>query len=93
MRKSRVDSNQKEIVKVFRDIGASVAITSNVRDGFPDIVVGYKGVNLMIEIKDGEKMPSQRKLTKDEQKFKDNWLGSYIVVESVDDAIEVLDGV
>lgn len=91
MKNGRIDNNQPDIVKVLRQAGASVAVTSNAGKGFPDIVVGYLGVNLLMEIKDGEKPPSQRKLTPDEQKFKDNWLGTYIVVNSVNDALSALE--
>lgn len=92
MRKiGRVDANQKELVKQLRLIGASVAITSNVGSGFVDIVVGYRGINYLFEIKDGDKPPSQRKLTKDEMKFHDNWQGDCHVVNNIDDCFLVFD--
>ena len=65
----KVDNNQREIVKKLRKIpGVTVSITSALGDGFPDIVVGYKGVNHLIEIKDGSKPPSRRKLTPAEER-------------------------
>ena len=36
----RTDENQIEIVKTLRQTGISVAVTSNLGDGFPDIVTG-----------------------------------------------------
>jgi Holliday junction resolvase len=93
MRAGRVDANQNEIVAVFRQLGCSVAITSNVRGGFPDIVVGVNGLNLLVEIKDGSKVPSARKLTDDEQRFHDNWKGRAVVVESVDDVVALVNGI
>jgi Holliday junction resolvase len=87
---ARIDTNQPEIVQALRDIGASVAITSMIGAGFPDIVVGYRGVNYLIEIKDGAKPPSKRQLTFDEQKFHDLWRGTVIVVNSVDEALKVI---
>lgn len=88
----RVDENQNEIVKVLRKLGASVLILSTVGKGCPDILVGvsdHQGFrhNLLVEIKDGKKSPSQRRLTKDEQKFFDNWKGHVCVVSNVDEAI------
>ena len=84
---ARVDSNQKEIVEGLRRYGASVLITSQLKNCF-DILVGYEGVNYIMEIKDGKKPPSQRKLTKGEEKFKEIWKGGgYYVVESLNEAI------
>lgn len=93
MRAGRVDANQNDIVAAFRSMGCSVAITSNVRGGFPDIVVGIHGLNLLVEIKDGSKIPSARKLTKDEQIFHDNWKGHAVIVESVDDVVALVNGI
>ena len=89
-RQGRIDANQNEIVKALRDYGASVSILSSVGKGFPDICVGYEGMNYLFEIKDGNKPPSQRKLTPDEQKFFKDWNGSCDVVCSVKDCIEIL---
>jgi len=93
MRAGRTDTNQTEIVAAFRSLGCSVHITSNVRDGFPDIAVGVSGVNLLVEIKDGNKVPSQRKLTADEQKWHDNWQGQKVIVEGVDDVIVLVNSI
>jgi len=90
MRKiGRVDSNQKQLVKELRAMGASVAITSNIGNGFVDIVVGYKNVNYLFEIKDGDKPPSQRKLTEDEERFFISWEGNCHVVKNIDDCLVV----
>ena len=86
----RTDSNQTQIVTALRKLGCSVAITSSLGKGFPDIVVGWKGRNYLFEIKDGEKSPSQRKLTPDEVKFHEFWYGDIRVVESVDDALKAV---
>jgi len=59
MRAGRTDTNQTEIVEAFRSLGCSVHITSNVSHGFPDIVVGVCGLNLLVEIKDGQQDPKQ----------------------------------
>ena len=89
-RAARVDSNQTEIVKAFRRLGASVAHTHTLGNGFPDVVVGVRGVNYLVEIKDGSKPPSQRKLTQDEQEFRGAWRGQYVVIESIDDVIQFI---
>lgn len=91
MRKyGKTDSNQTEIVSKLRQLGVSVFSTASMGDGFPDIVVGSKGVNYLIELKDGKKPPSQRKLTADEIKFHNSWKGSVHVANSFEECLEVI---
>ena len=91
MRKhGKSDSNQPAIVKALRDMGASVLVMSALGNGAPDICVGYRGVNFLFEIKDGEKPPSQRKLTPDEIDFRNAWNGHAQVVNSLEDAISII---
>ena len=87
---ARTDANQNEIVQALRDVGASVAITSALGKGFVDLVAGYRGVNYLIEIKDGSKPPSARRLTPDEQEFFDTWRGAVFVANNVDEALEII---
>lgn len=94
-RRGRTDTNQKEIVKIFRQLGFSVAITSMVGSGFPDIVISKHKKNWLVEIKDGEKFLSQRELTEDEKKFIAEWRGTVYIVETIEQALalaKLLDG-
>lgn len=85
----RVDANQKIIVETLRNLGCLVWITSDLGKGAPDLVVGIGNKHLkLIEIKDGSKPPSQRKLTLDEQRFHNNWKDHIKVISSIDEAIE-----
>ena len=52
----KVDSNQTRVVKALRELGATVQHLHAVGKGCPDIVVGYKNRNYLLEIKDGEKL-------------------------------------
>ena len=89
-RAAKIDSNQNEIVEALRRCGASVLITSQLKNCF-DILVGYNGINYIVEIKDGNKPPSQRRLTKGEIQFRDNWKGGkYYVIESIEDALKMI---
>ena len=83
----KVDDNQSVIVSKFRELGYSVALTHTLGQGFPDIVVGKYGLSFIIEIKDGSKPKSARRLTEPEEKFRNGWLGNYDIIDSVDDVI------
>jgi hypothetical protein len=50
--------------------------------------VGYRGVNYLFEIKDGEKVPSKQKLTKDEKCWHSIWYGRVEIVRSVPEALQ-----
>ena len=82
-RAARVDVNQNAIVKELRNLGYSVAITSQLGSGFPDIVVGKGGVNLLVELKATVK----DKLTTHEKDFQDKWQGQYLVAYCVGDIV------
>lgn len=86
-RAARTDANQTEIVNALRGVGASVAVTSMLGDGFPDLTVGFRGENYLIEIKDGSKPPSKRKLTPDEKSFHNSWWGKIDIVKNIDEAL------
>ena len=89
MQIKKVDTNQREIVTSLRKIaGVSVFSTHTIGKGFPDIAIGYKGKNYLFEIKDGERPPSQRKLTPDEIKFFDMWTGQIDVVLCLNDILQ-----
>lgn len=91
-RAAKIDSNQTEIVAAFRKFGCSVLPLHTVGGGCPDICVGLKKKSVLVEIKDGTKPPSARALTKDEQKFHDEWRGSLFIVESLSDVIALVKG-
>lgn len=93
----RTDKNQSSIVKAMRASGFSVAITSSLGSGFPDLVAGINlGAKLgrwtgLIEIKDGSKPLSAQKLTPDEIKFMENWSGNYHIIRCEEDIKNLLD--
>lgn len=89
-RAARIDANQDQIVSALRAAGAVVRIVTQ-GNGLPDLLVGYRGHTILMEVKDGRKAPSARKLTEAEQKFFDEWRGGMLrVVESVDEALDIL---
>ena len=83
-KKARIDLNQKDIVGHLRTLGASVLHTHQLGHGAPDIVAGINGVNVLIEIKNGDKP-----LTTDEVLFHETWRGYVCVLRSLDDATQL----
>lgn len=84
-RNAKIDGNQGEIVKALRNVGCSVLSLAPIGRGAPDILVGYKGRNVLIEVK-----RPKGKLNDQQQEFKAGWRGDLCVVRSVDEALMVL---
>ena len=89
--RAKIDANQRAIVKALRQCGVSVLSLAALGRGVPDLLVyapqlGY----LLVEVKDGKKPPSARRLTDDQQAWIDNWRGPVYKVESVAEALELI---
>jgi Holliday junction resolvase len=92
-RAAKVDDNHAEIRAAFRSLGAEVVDCSHVGDGFPDLLVGWRGRVLMVEVKDSRKPPSARKLTPAQTVFHVEWqrVGCKVhVITNVDEALALL---
>jgi len=90
MRRAKVDDNQPEIVAALRKAGASVQHLHAVGQGCPDLAVGFRGENFLIEVKDGSKPPSARGLTDAQLRWKILWAGQYAIANNVQEALEII---
>jgi len=89
-RAAKVDANQPEIVTALRNVGCTVQHLHNTGEGCPDLLVGYRGHNYLVEVKDGAKPPSARRLTPDQVKWHGSWRGSVTVACNVSEAFEAV---
>ena len=80
-RNARVDSNHREIADALRAVGASVVSLAAIGRGVPDLLVGFRGVNYLLEIK-----TTKGKLTPDQTEFTALYRGVVVVVRSVSEA-------
>lgn len=83
----RRDANETEIVKALRALPGTSVVQL---DAPLDLLVGRRGVNLLLEVKDGSKPPSKRRLTDKEQAFFDSWEGQRAVVEDPGEAVSLV---
>lgn len=88
--RAKIDDNQPAIVQALLNLGCSVQSIAPIGLGCPDLLVGIAGLNLLMEVKDGDKIPSERKLTPDEKKWHANWKGQKAVVESPQQAVDAV---
>jgi hypothetical protein len=85
-RASNLDSNHTAVVLALRAIGATVQSLASMHGGVPDLLVGYHGHNVLLEVKDGEKPPSARTLTREEVEWHETWGGQVDTVYTAEDA-------
>lgn len=91
MRAAKIDANQEAVVTALRAAGATVQSLAGVGKGVPDLLVGYQGQTLLMEVKDGNKNPSARLLTEDQLRWHSGWKGGALaVVDSPDAALRMI---
>jgi hypothetical protein len=84
-RKARVDANHASVVQALRSCGWTVIDTSRLGSGFSDAVAIKHGRIEFVEIKDGRKRPSERKLTPHEITFHQRLLAAGVTVKVITD--------
>jgi hypothetical protein len=89
-RAAKVDANHGAIVDALRRAGATVQSLAGVGKGCPDLLVGHRGRNWLMEVKDPAKPPSARELTPDQKVWTVTWGGQVAVVETIEDALAVV---
>lgn len=90
-RAAKIDANQTQVVEALRAAGATVQSLAAVGQGVPDLLVGFQGKTLLIEVKNGRKPPSQRQLTEDQLKWHGAWRGGPVaIVDGPDAALRML---
>jgi len=89
---ARVDENQKEIVACLRKAGAQVQSLAAAGSGVPDLLVGFGGLNFLMEIKNPKKPKSARGLTPSQIVWHGNWQesGQVAIIETCKEALALI---
>lgn len=80
--RARQDANHNLIVGVFRSCGCMVQDLSAVGGGVPDLLIGQRSRKrlFLVEVKDGDKAPSDRRLTDAQTAWHADWAGLPVYV-------------
>ena len=84
-RAARVDANHSMIVAALRQVGATVQDLAKVGQGCPDILVGFRGRNYLMEIKVNKGKPTHA-----QDVWHLTWQGQVVIVRDVDEALHVI---
>lgn len=98
VRAAKADRNQPEIVQALRAAGAKVIHLHQLGAGIPDLLISTGshrpsvGKLGLLEIKDGKRPPSERKLTQDQIAWWDEHkdIGPMAIANSVEEALAFL---
>lgn len=75
---------------MLRSLGATVQPLHSIGRGCPDLLIGWRGTNLLFELKDPAKVLSARRLTGDEAIWHAQWRGQVAVIETIEQALEAM---
>ena len=95
-RYGKKDDNQDRIVSALRSSGCTVTTLASVGGGCPDLLVGRGGecgkggTNYLLEIKDGSKPPSKRKLTPDQVTWHSERRGQVAIFKKTEEALKAV---
>lgn len=93
-RAAHIDDNQPAIVSALQAAGCSTQSLAAVGLGVPDLLVGFAGVNILLEIKNREGLDGEvargKILTPDQKKFHGFWKGQIAIVYTPQDALQAV---
>ena len=85
------DGNHREIVRALEAVGATVEPLVADQPGVPDLLVGWRKQTFLLEVKDGSKKPSARRLRKGQALWHTRWAGRPVaVVHDVQQALAAI---
>lgn len=84
IRAAKKDANHNSIAAEFAALGYAVLDVSQLKNCC-DMFVSKRDITVAVEVKDGDKPPSARRLTEGEERFRQGWKGRYRIVETVGD--------
>lgn len=93
-RYGKPDANQAEIIEALRAIPeCSVLVLSAVGNACPDILIGYRGANLLVELKNPDvhynpKLPTMVK----QAEFRKSWKGQVVQAYTLKEIITTMTG-
>ena len=90
-RAAKVDANQQQVVEILRAAGATVQSLAAIGHGCPDLLVGWGGKTLLMEVKNPNVPKKDRELTDDQIKWHGAWMGGPLaVVDGPEAALRML---
>jgi len=93
---AKVDANQPALIRAAeryaRELGAEISIESlaSCGDDVPDLLIGYRGRNLLVEVKNPAAGASRRALRPGQRRWHRAWKGQVAKVETDSELLALL---
>lgn len=87
MRARKVDANHGAVRDFLREHGWAVRSLASIGYDLPDFVVAREHFTALVEVKDGSKSPSKRKLSEGQESFRKTWPGIVITALNPEHAL------
>jgi hypothetical protein len=84
-RAAKIDANQPEIIAALERAGCIVQTLAAVGHGVPDLLVGVRGGNYLLEVK-----AIGGKLTDDQREWHGEWGGAVHIVRTPEEALRAV---
>lgn len=81
----KVDDNHTAVVERFEALGFAVQSLAAIGNGCPDLLVSRGQKTACVEVKDGAKVPSARRVNDGQRAWWSRWKGKVFLVEKLDD--------
>lgn len=77
---AKKDANHHEVVAALEKAGASVLDMSAIGGGFPDLIVGFRNLTLLMEIKNPKTAYGRRGFNKNQVRWQESWRGGPVAL-------------
>jgi hypothetical protein len=89
-RAAHIDDNQPAIVQALLAAGYSVQSLAGVGVGCPDLVVGAEGINVLMEVKNPNKLAGNAEMKPEQLGWHRRWKGQVCVVHDEAEALAAI---
>lgn len=83
---ARTDQNERSIIRALEAIGCDVEQIKG-KAGLPDLLVGFRGQNFTLEVKNPD---GRNRLSTEQKEWQECWRGQTAVVRTPEEALKVV---
>ena len=90
-RAAHIDANQPAIVQALLEAGYTVQSLAGVGCGCPDLVVGARRLNVLLEVKNPDKLAGNAEMDDGQIGWHKRWKGQVCVVHTPEEALRLVE--
>ena len=83
--RAKRDKNERDIIRALEQLGCSVQALNCTAPDIPDLLVGFRGVNILLEVKE-----RKGKLSEGQAHFMETWQGQCVMARTPEEAVRTV---